>query len=246
MAKFKVVIPARFASSRLPGKALLEVNGSPIIQYVFNNSLQSGAEQVVIATDDQRIADTAFKFGAEVCLTSDQHKSGTDRIAEVAEKNIWPDDVVIVNVQGDEPMMPPENIRQVAENLISNTQVSMSTLCTPITDEKELSNSNVVKVIYDDKNIAIYFSRDIEILELIVGKPISIYRHLGIYAYRVGFLKEFTAMQASENEKKESLEQLRALDNGKSIHVEICNADSGVGVDTPEDYETLLSTMQCK
>ena len=122
MVKFKVVIPARFASSRLPGKALLEVDSRPIIQYVFNNAMQSGAEQVIIATDDERIANRSIEFGAEVCLTSKQHKSGTDRISEVAEKQAWQEDVVIVNVQGDEPMMPAENIMQVANNLVSNSK----------------------------------------------------------------------------------------------------------------------------
>ena len=138
--KFNVVIPARFASTRLPGKALLKIKGKPIVQYVYENACDSGAEKVIIATDDQRIADCAQAFNAEVCLTSNQHQSGTDRIAEVVNNCRWSDDIVIVNVQGDEPMMAAENIRQVAENLHRHSAASMSTLCTNIIDKKEYQN----------------------------------------------------------------------------------------------------------
>ena len=144
---FKVVIPARYASTRLPGKALLILKDKPIVQHVYENACESGAEEVVIATDDQRIVDAAEKFNANICLTSDKHKSGTDRIAEVANINAWSDDVAIVNVQGDEPQMPAKNIKQVANNLLSNNQASMSTLCAQIVDKDDFENPNVVKAV---------------------------------------------------------------------------------------------------
>ena len=239
---FKVVIPARYASTRLPGKALLQVNDKPIIQYVYENSVSSGAEQVIIATDDQRILKCAEKFKAEVCLTSDQHQSGTDRIAEVAQKYSWSNDVVIVNVQGDEPLMPAINIKQVANNLILHQNVSMSTLCTP-SNSDEYKNTNVVKVIRNDNNIAINFSRNITSFDEKFRINNEIYRHLGIYSYSVGFLNKFTQLPQSNLEKKESLEQMRALENGDAIYVGVCQSPAGIGVDTQEDYEALLNAL---
>ena len=239
---FKVVIPARYASTRLPGKALLQVKGKPIIQYVYENSINSGAVQVIIATDDRRIMECAQGFNAEACLTSDQHQSGTDRIAEVMQNYSWANDVVIVNVQGDEPLMPSANIKQVAENLISHAEVSMSTLCAPI-HEDQYKNNNIVKVIRDDKNIAINFSREINSFDKNFYEKQEIYRHLGIYAYRVGYLSTFTQLPQSKLEKKESLEQRRALENGYAISVDVCRSTTGIGVDTQEDYEKLLSTL---
>ncbi len=240
--KFKVVIPARYASTRLPGKTLLKINGKPIVQYVYENACDSGAQQVIIATDDQRISDCAQEFKAEVCFTSNQHKSGTDRIAEVARIYSWDDDVIIVNVQGDEPMMPSENIQQVAENLNTYPNTSMSTLCTPILDDKEYQNTNVVKVIRDSNNIAISFSRTTRSF-IDKHRGNKVYRHLGIYAYSVEFLNMFTLLPQSELEKLESLEQLRALEHGESIYVDVCKSPTGIGVDTQEDYEELLKIM---
>ena len=240
--KFKVVIPARYASTRLPGKALLKINGKPIVQYVYENACDSGAEQVIIATDDQRISDCAQAIKAEFCITSNQHKSGTDRIAEVARIYTWDDDVVIVNVQGDEPMMPSENIRQVAENLNTHPHASISTLCTPIIDEKEYQNINVVKVVRDRNNIARSFSRTTQSLTDNHHSN-KAYRHLGIYAYNVDFLNMFTQLPQSKLEKQESLEQLRALEHGESIYVDVCKSPTGIGVDTQEDYEILLKIM---
>ena len=241
--KFKVVIPARYASTRLPGKALLKIKGKPIIQYVYENACSSGSEQVIIATDDQRIADCAYTFNAEVCLTSKKHKSGTDRIAEVAQLHSWNDDVVIVNVQGDESMMPAENIQQVAKNLITHKNANMSTLCTTILDDEEYKNANVVKVIRDANNIAISFSRTTSSFNHAEYKNLNIYRHLGIYAYSVEFLSMFTQLPPSELEKQESLEQLRALKHGESIYVDVCKSPTGIGVDTQEDYEALMGIM---
>jgi len=242
---FKVVIPARYASTRLPGKALLILKGKPIVQHVYENACESGAEEVIIATDDQRIADAAEKFNANICLTSDKHKSGTDRIAEVADINNWSDDIAIVNVQGDEPQMPAQNIKQVANNLLSSNEASISTLCAHIIDKNDFENLNVVKVVFDANNLALNFSRKVETLNC--KNPITdfktIYKHLGIYAYRVGFLNSFTKLAPSSFEIKESLEQLRAMQNGYKIHVDVCERPAGIGVDTPEDYETLKNSV---
>lgn len=242
---FKVVIPARYASTRLPGKALLSYKGKPIVQHVYENACASGAEDVIIATDDQRIVDAAEKFNANICLTSDQHTSGTDRIAEVAKVYGWSDDVAIVNVQGDEPQMPDVNIKQVANNLLSNQRASMSTLCAPIKDSKEFANPNVVKVIFDSRNFALNFSRKVE--KLNCKTPVTdldtVFRHLGIYAYRVGFLNTFTKLPPSSFELKESLEQLRAMQNDYKIYIEVCDSPAGIGVDTQEDYESLQNMM---
>lgn len=240
--KFNVVIPARYASTRLPGKALLQVHGRPIIQYVYDNAIQSGAEQVIIATDDQRIVDCAEKFNAKVCLTSNQHTSGTDRIAEVTELLNWQDDIIVVNVQGDEPLMPAINIEQVARNLLEHSAVSISTLCTEIINDDERQNSNVVKVVYGKNNLAQCFTRKIDFINQNFSKNIA-YRHLGIYAYRVEFLKKFTRLPSSALEIKESLEQLRAFEHGDQIYVEPCKLPTGIGVDTQEDYEALLDIM---
>lgn len=243
--KFNVVIPARYASTRLPGKALLILKDKSIVQHVYENACASGADEVIIATDDQRIVDAAKNFNANVCLTSDKHTSGTDRIAEVAEINNWADDVAIVNVQGDEPQMPAENIKQVAQNLLAHEQVSMSTLCAPISETEEFDNPNVVKVVFDEKNHALNFSRKVD--KLNCKNPVTdmahVYRHLGIYAYRVGFLNAFTNLPPSSFEKKESLEQLRALQNGYKIFVEVSAVPTGIGVDTQEDYASLLESM---
>lgn len=241
---FKVVIPARYASTRLSGKALLVLKDKPIVQHVYENACASGADEVIIATDDQRIVDAANKFNANFCLTSDKHTSGTDRIAEVADIRGWGDDVAIVNVQGDEPQMPAQNIEQVVRNLFAHKNVSMSTLCAPITIDMEFENSNVVKVIFDENNVALNFSRDINKLNCKnpnINKNI-IFKHLGIYAYRVGFLNTFTRLPQSSFEKKESLEQLRALQNGYKIFVEVCDVPAGIGVDTQEDYAALLKS----
>lgn len=244
--KFNVVIPARYASTRLPGKALLILNGKPIVQHVYENACASGADEVIIATDDQRIADEAVKFNANICMTSDKHTSGTDRIAEVAKVNAWGNDVCIVNVQGDEPQMPSQNIKQVAENLLLHKDVSMSTLCTPITEETDFDNPNVVKVLFDSNKIALNFSRDITKLNCKnpnIDKK-DIYRHLGIYSYNVGFLNTYTNLPSSSFEIKESLEQLRALQNGYKIYIEVAEQPTGIGVDTPDDYAALLKTQE--
>jgi len=238
---FKVVIPARYASTRLPGKALLQIHGKPIIQFVYENAIQSGAEEVIIATDDERISNAAKEFNANVCMTLESHRSGTDRIAEVAQVKQWAEETIIVNVQGDEPMMPSENIKQVAKNLANNPEARISTLCENISNDKDYENPNVVKVAYDRNNLAINFSRDVSTFNTIKTK--EVFRHLGIYSYSSGYLKKFTQLEVSSSEKKESLEQLRAMDNGDKIFVELSDKPTGIGVDTQEDYEKLLSII---
>lgn len=238
---FKVVIPAHYASTRLPGKVLLKVRGKPIIEYVYRNACASGAEHVLVATDDSRIAGAVQAFGAEACLTSTEHVSGSDRIAEVIQSNSWPEDTIIVNLQADEPMMPGENIAQVAANLGSHPEVDIATLCTGLEGGREASDPNIVKVVHDRDNIATGFSRDMDTFGNSAGQ--TVYRHLGIYAYRAGFLCRFTRWPRSQLEKKESLEQMRAFEHGSLIHVEMCRSAPGVGVDTQEDYEALLQVL---
>ena len=238
---FKVVIPAHYASTRLPGKVLLKVHGKPIIEYVYRNACASGAGQVLVATDDSRIVEAVQAFGAKACLTSTEHTSGSDRIAEVIQRNAWAEETVIVNLQADEPMMPGDNIAQVAANLGNHPGADIATLCAELAGEHEVRNRDIVKVVYDQDNIATGFSRDMETIAKSSGH--SVYRHLGIYAYRAGFLCRFTRWPRSRLEKKESLEQMRAFEHGSPIHVQRCTSPPGIGVDTQEDYEALLKVM---
>jgi 3-deoxy-manno-octulosonate cytidylyltransferase (CMP-KDO synthetase) len=235
---FKVVIPARYASTRLPGKPLLELAGRPMLQHVHERSLQSGASKVIIATDDQRIADAAHNFNATVCMTSPGHTSGTERIAEVVQVQGWDDDDIIVNVQGDEPLIPVTLIKQVASGLASNAAAPMATLSYPIQTTDEVSDPNIVKVVLDKQGYALYFSRaaipfhrDMQA----VGGGTEALRHIGLYAYRAGFLKRYMQMEASPLESIEKLEQLRVLWHGMKIHVGIATEMPGHGVDTRGD-----------
>ena len=242
---FRVVIPARYSSSRLPGKPLLDIAGKPMVQHVYERASRCGASSVIVATDDQRIADAVKDFGGEVCMTSAAHPSGTDRLAEVVERMGYADEDIVVNMQGDEPLIPPELIKQVAIDLAEFKDASIATLCTPIHEVAELFNPNVVKLVMDKHNYAIYFSRasipwhrDAFALnqnELPTG--IEYYRHLGIYAYRGAFLKHYSSLQISPLEQIESLEQLRAIWHGYRIHVSVANEAPGMGVDTAEDLE---------
>ena len=235
---FRIVIPARFQSQRLPGKPLLEINNKPIIQYVYENALASGALSVTIATDDERIAECADRFEADICMTSIEHRSGTDRIAEVCEERGWRGQEIVVNVQGDEPEMSNENIRQLAELLDRHEDAQIATLCWPITDEVEAQNPNIVKAAYGEKQNALYFSRSpIPYHRDPSERPLA--RHIGIYAYRVDYLKRFVNYPATSLEKTECLEQLRALEHGDKIVIEQCAIEPGIGVDTREDYEAL-------
>jgi len=240
---FKVVIPARFASVRLPGKPLLDIAGKPMIQHVHERAMQSGANEVVVATDDRRIGDACKAFGADVCLTSDQHRSGSDRIAEVAAIRGWGEEEILVNLQGDEPCMPVALIEQVAEDMERHPSASWTTLCAPISDRRTLFDPHVVKVVTDGQGYALYFSRAPipwhrdEFVD--ADKPLptgtGFSRHIGLYAYRAGYLGNFVAWKHAPIEMAESLEQLRVLWHGGKIHVSQAVQEPGHGVDTRED-----------
>ncbi len=249
---FKIVIPARFQSSRLPGKPLLDICGKVMIQRVFDCAIESGAESVVVATDDVRISKVVEEFGGEVVLTSSNHRSGTDRLAEVANAEGWDDDVIVVNLQGDEPLMDPQLLFQVADNVQRNENVDMATLATPISARKDIFDPNVVKVVCNQSGLALYFTRapvpwvreDYKD-DTNRGLPAGIQplRHLGIYAYRVGALKKMSALPPCALEQAESLEQLRALWYGMKIHVGTIDKAPGHGVDTAEDLERVRQVM---
>ena len=250
---FVVVIPARFQSSRLPGKVLADINGKPMIQWVVEKAQLSGARQVIVATDNDEVAAVVTGFGATVCKTRADHQSGTERLAEVMEQYQFSDDEIIVNVQGDEPFIPPENIAQVAKNLANQQQNSrvarMSTLAINIDSVEEAFNPNAVKVILDKDGYALYFSRatipydrerflnaNANTEENIRAIGDFYLRHVGIYAYRAGFIKDYVNWPTSELEQVEALEQLRVLYQGERIHVAVANSHVPVeGVDTPED-----------
>ena len=238
MTDFVVVIPARYASTRLPGKPLREINGKPMIEHVYRRGRESGARDVVIATDDPRIAGAAETFGATVCMTGDQHRSGTERIAEVADLLDWHDDTIVINLQGDEPAMPHELIDQCAA-LLDESSADLATLASPILSDEDFGNPNVVKVIVDDNGCAIYFSRATipyprDAARLAEARAAALHHH-GIYAYRCGILRRLVAAQPSPLELAEHLEQLRALSLGMTIRVGIPAVRPGAGVDTEDD-----------
>jgi len=243
---FIVVIPARYQSTRLPGKVLADINGKPMIQWVVEKAKKSGAEQVIVATDNDEVAQRVSEFGGEVCRTRADHQSGTERLAEVVEQYGFTDDQVIVNVQGDEPFIPPENIAQVAKNLSEQSKARMATLAVKIDDVEEAFNPNAVKVLCDCEGYAMYFSRatiPYDRQRFLASESVEeigefYLRHIGIYAYRAGFIKDYVSWPASQLEQIESLEQLRVLWQGEKIHVAVANSRLPVeGVDTPEDLE---------
>lgn len=248
---FRVVIPARHASTRLPGKPLLEIGGKPMLQHVYERAVESGAKEVVITTDDERICAAAEGFGAQVCMTAAHHRSGSERLAEVVTQRGYGEDELIVNLQGDEPLMPPVLLRQVAAGLLEHPTAPMATLCTPIASGEELFDPNVVKVVLDGNGFALYFSRapipwDRDALAKQPGElppGVRHYRHLGIYAYRAGFLSRYVGTPACELETRESLEQLRVLWMGEKIHVSQASALPGPGVDTPEDLDKVRALL---
>ncbi|EIK93400.1 3-deoxy-manno-octulosonate cytidylyltransferase [Pseudomonas sp. M47T1] len=249
---FTVVIPARFSSTRLPGKPLQMIAGKPMVQHVWEQACKSSAERVVVATDDQRIVDACQAFGAQVLLTRADHESGTDRLAEVAQALGLPADAIVVNVQGDEPLIPPAVIDQVAANLAAHAEAGMATLAEPIEDVASLFNPNVVKVVSDFNGLALTFSRatlpwardqfaqDRDALP--AGVPFR--RHIGIYAYRAGFLQAFVGWGPCWLEETERLEQLRALWHGVRIHVADAVEAPPAGVDTPEDLERVKRLLE--
>lgn len=249
---FTVVIPARYGSSRFPGKPLKVIAGKPMVQLVWEQARKSSAQRVVVATDDVRIFEACQAFGAEVLMTRDDHNSGTDRLAEVATQLGLAPDAIVVNVQGDEPMIPPAVIDQVASNLAAHPEAGISTLAEPIDDVAALFNPNVVKVSSDINGLALTFSRAplpwardalaANRDELPAG--VSFRRHIGIYAYRAGFLHDFVSWGPCMLENTENLEQLRALWNGVRIHVADALEAPPAGVDTPEDLERVRRLLE--
>lgn len=246
MNDFVIVIPARYASTRLPAKPLRTINGKPMLEHVWLRGGESNAREVVIATDDVRIAAAAEAFGATVCMTGDQHRSGTERIAEVADILNWDDDVVVVNLQGDEPAMPPALIDQCAR-LLDDDSVDMSTLASPLQSQSDFDNANVVKVVVDTHGNALYFSR--------AGIPyqrddnatpkatdVALHHH-GIYGYRCGVLRRLVAAPPSKLELVEQLEQLRALSLGMIIRVGRPQSRPGRGVDTEADLAAVAAEL---
>lgn len=242
--KFKVVIPARHASSRLPAKPLLDIAGKPMVVRVAERARLSGAEQVVVATDHQAIFDVAFQHGFQALMTREDHPSGTDRIAEVAKHFNWLGDEVVVNVQGDEPLIAPLLIREVAENLNAHPAAAIATVSHVIHDKETMFNPNVVKVVIDAQGYAMYFSRapipyarDAFTQNLDIPPKMSVYRHVGIYAYRAKFLADYTKLSPAVVEQYEALEQLRALWHGYKISVAVTEQAPAAGVDTQQDLE---------
>jgi 3-deoxy-manno-octulosonate cytidylyltransferase (CMP-KDO synthetase) len=282
MTEFKVVIPARFASTRLPGKPLLDIGGKPMVVRVAEQAAQSGAQQIIIATDHPPIIAIAQEHGFQACMTRADHTSGTDRIAEVAAEQGWADDTIVVNVQGDEPLIPPQLIRAVAQHLHDHPDCAIATACHAIHDEASMRNPNIVKVVLDQFDNALYFSRApipwprdegirLSLPEGQDGRPSSLaglregdaegighpsaspsrgevrrretkitinaLRHVGIYAYRVGFLRIYGQLAPAPIEQIESLEQLRALYHGYKIGVSKTDQAPPSGVDTEQDLQ---------
>ena len=238
MTDFTVVIPARYSSTRLPGKPLLPLGGRPVIEHVWRRAIESGAERVIVATEHAAIADCVSALGAECCMTGSHHASGTERIAEVVAQRGLATDTVVVNLQGDEPLMPPALLAQVAETLASTPAASMATLATPITDSDELHDPHAVKLVTNHDGRALYFSRA-AIPRDREGHAEALYtmarRHLGIYAYRAGFLLDYPALPSSPLERIEQLEQLRVLQAGRHIQVADAAERPGPGIDTAAD-----------
>ena len=254
--RFRVAIPARYASTRLPGKPLRRLAGRPLLQHVYQQALVSGALEVVIATDDFRIRDVAKGFGAVVCMTAPEHPSGTDRLAEVVDRHGWPDDDIIVNLQGDEPQMPASLVRQVAAALEAHPEAGIATACTPIRRLDEVFDPNVVKVVRDALGDASYFSRapipwhreafatgGSGLAEL-PGDGTVYYRHIGIYAYRVAALRRYPHLAPAPSERAESLEQLRALWHGIRVHVIEAAEAPPPGIDTEADLVRVAAELE--
>jgi 3-deoxy-manno-octulosonate cytidylyltransferase (CMP-KDO synthetase) len=249
VTRFVVIIPARYASSRFPGKPLAELNGKPMVVRVAEQARESGASEVIVATDHQDIADAVRAGGFDVEMTRRDHASGTDRLAEVAARRRYGPRRIVVNVQGDEPLIAPALIRRVAESLETHREAGIATAAHPIRHARELTHPNVVKVVLDRAGYALYFSRAPipyardafakGIRALPPGLPA--YRHLGIYAYRASFLREFTRLAPPAIERAEALEQLRALAHGIRISVAITKTAPHAGIDTPADLERARS-----
>jgi 3-deoxy-manno-octulosonate cytidylyltransferase (CMP-KDO synthetase) len=231
---FRVVIPARFGSTRLPGKPLRLIAGRPMIAHVWDRAVEAGASEILVATDDDRIREAVEAFGGRAIMTATTHASGTDRLAEVAARLGWRDDAVVVNLQGDEPLMPASALRAAVDALRAQPQAGIATLATPIREEADVADRNVVKVVVNDARLACWFSRS----------PISRTRHLGLYVYRVGVLKRIAAEPPRPEEKAESLEQLRALAMGIGIAVQVLDSAPVHGVDTEADLRRVEDQLR--
>lgn len=243
--QFDVIIPARFSSTRLPGKPLADIAGKPMIQRVYEQAGKSAARSVIVATDDARVEEAVKAFGGEVCLTSPDHASGTDRLQEVVQQLGLSPEAIVVNVQGDEPFIPPQVINQVAANLAANPTASVATLAEEILHTEDFINPNVVKVVCDRHGMARYFSRApvpwprdaFAVEHALMPAGLHPRRHIGIYAYRVALLNRFVTWDMAPIEKMEALEQLRVLYEGEQIHVDDACAEVPGGVDTQADLE---------
>jgi 3-deoxy-manno-octulosonate cytidylyltransferase (CMP-KDO synthetase) len=245
MTHFHVVIPARHASTRLPGKPLLPIAGKPMVIRVAEQAAKSGAQQIWIATDHHAIANVVHEHGFKACMTKESHSSGTDRIAEVVEQQGWPDDTIVVNVQGDEPLIPPGLIHAVAEHLHQHPECAIATACHAIHDETAMRNPNIVKAVLDKDSNALYFSRapipyprDAFAHQQPLPEALPVLRHIGIYAYRASFLRAFGQLAPAAIEHFEALEQLRALYHGYKIGVYLAAEAPPAGVDTEQDLHT--------
>jgi 3-deoxy-manno-octulosonate cytidylyltransferase (CMP-KDO synthetase) len=256
MLAFHVVIPARHASTRLHGKPLLPIAGKPMVVRVAEKAAQSGAQQIWIATDHHAISNAVHEHGFKACLTKESHTSGTDRIAEVVEQRNWPDETIVVNVQGDEPLIPPSLIRSVAQHLHDHPECAIATACHAIHDEAAMRNPNIVKTVLDKNGNALYFSRapipwprDAFARQQSMPAGLPVLRHIGIYAYRASFLRTYGQLEPALIEQFEALEQLRALYHGYKIGVFIAEQAPPGGVDTEQDlhiarriFETQIKT----
>ena len=239
---FNIVIPARFGSTRLPGKALLPIADRPMVAWVWERAMQAGAEHVVVATDDQRIADEMNSRGAQVAMTRTDHASGTDRLAEVVDQLGWREDAIVVNLQGDEPLMPVTNIQRVAAMLSETAGADMATLMEPL-DPADAEQQSVVKVVASETGRALYFSRSAIPFHRDGGVPAPLFRHIGLYAYRAGFLQTFVGWPPAVAEQSESLEQLRALAHDVHIQIELAPEAVPAGVDTESDLATVRALL---
>ncbi|ODU50727.1 MAG: 3-deoxy-manno-octulosonate cytidylyltransferase [Thiobacillus sp. SCN 63-374] len=249
---FRVVIPARYASSRLPGKPLADIGGRPMVLHVLERALLAGAESVVVATDDARVQQAVEAAGHQALMTSPEHRSGTERLVEVAETLGWSDDTLVVNVQGDEPLIDPELIREAARQLVLHDDAVMATLAHPIHDHADFVNPNVVKVVADEAGYALYFSRApipwprdaFADRQKPMPHELGALRHIGLYAYRAGFLRTYAGLASSPLERYEMLEQLRVLWHGHRISLGITPVAPAPGVDTPEDLARIRALFK--
>ena len=239
---FNIVIPARFGSTRLPGKALLPIADKPMVAWVWERAMQAGAEHVVVATDDQRIVDEMAGRGAQVAMTRADHASGTDRLAEVVDQLAWADEAIVVNLQGDEPLMPVGNIQRVAAMLNETAGADMATLMEPLA-AADADQQSVVKVVSSEAGRALYFSRSAIPFHREGGVPAPMFRHIGLYAYRAGFLQTFVGWPPAVAEQSESLEQLRALAHDAHIQIELAPETVPAGVDTESDLAAVRALL---